>query len=78
MLEGKCPYCARSATLSNTVKDKSTFCLSEMGYGLKLKSEHPYYYQCQLQMMLTERKYCDTVVWSPSDELHIERITKIC
>ena len=74
VLEVKCPYCARSTSLSETAKDKATFCLLETANGLRLRPEHPYFYQCQLQMMVTERKYCDFVVWSPSGELHIERI----
>ena len=38
---------------------------------LKLKCDHSYYYQCQLQMFVTKR---DIVVWSLV-ELHIEYIT---
>ena len=38
-----------------------------------LRQDHQYYYQCQLQLMVTERAYCDFIVWTPN-ELHIQRI----
>ena len=41
---------------------------------LKLKHDHSYYYQCQMQIFSTRRAFCDFVVWS-SNELHVERLT---
>ena len=35
---------------------------------------HGYYYQCQLQVYVTKRSFCDFVVWTNA-EVHIERIT---
>ena len=40
-----------------------------------LKRNHSYYYQCPLQLFVTQRLYCDFVVWTQQD-IHIERITK--
>ena len=42
----------------------------------QLKHDHPYYFQCQLQMYVTQRGYCDFVVWT-SDTLHVQWITQI-
>ena len=58
-LEVKCPF---------TVADKD-LCEWELPYlskdptGLALKKEHNYYYQCQTQMALCDREFCDFVVW---------------
>ena len=32
-----------------------------------LKRDHEYYYQVQLQLFITEKEYCDFVVWANSD-----------
>ena len=54
----------------------STFCLERLSDGsLSLKPEHPYYYQCQLQLLVTDQSYCDFVVWAPSGDTHIQRLT---
>ena len=54
--------------------ERPSFCLDRNNNGkLALKYEHPYYYQCQLQMVTTARSYCDFVVWTASEEPHIER-----
>ena len=31
--------------------------------------------QCQLQLLVSERSYCDFVAWAPSGDIHIERLT---
>ena len=60
----------------DAVLGSSSFCLEMNDQGnLALKQEHSYYYQCQLQMVATSRSYCDFVVWSACEALHIERIT---
>ena len=74
VLEVKCPLCMRTEGFDAAL-ERSSFCLEmDDDENLTLKSEHPYYYQCQLQMVATKRSYCDFVVWSASRELHIERI----
>ena len=75
VLEVKCPYCARACSLDQI--DSRNFCLlatDENDSEMMLKRNHPYFYQCQLQMMVTERLYCDFVVWTPAGELHVERL----
>jgi len=57
------------------VKD-STFCLEQLKTGrIQLKRRHSFYYQVQGQMAITKRKWCDIVVRTGSNMLHIERIT---
>ena len=41
---------------------------------MMLKHTHLYYYQCQMQVAVTDRSYCDFIVWSVTGELHYERI----
>ena len=68
VLEIKCPYSARDF---ETIKEAS----SKHQIGLKydkdgnpqLPKTHKYYYQVQAQMYVTERKFCDFVVWSRHD-----------
>ena len=88
VLEIKCPYSARDFA---TIKEAS----SKHQIGLKydkdgnpqLPRSHKYYYQVQAQMYVTERKFCDFVVWSkhdvvciriPRDDTFIqEKLTKV-
>ena len=41
---------------------------------LELKRGHDYYYQIQLQLLVTERKYCDFVLFAENGPVSIERI----
>ena len=59
-LEIKCPYSCRNMKFEEKALDPS-FCLDKE--TLILKKEHPYFYQVQLQMLLTNTKYCDFVLW---------------
>ena len=34
----------------------------------EVKRNHPYFYQMQMQMLLTKRSYCDFLVWSKGKE----------
>jgi len=65
VLEVKCPYCVQNTSLED-VAVKSSFYLSKLSNGkFKLNHDHQYFYQCQLQLMVTERAHCDFVVWTP-------------
>ena len=88
VLEIKCPYSARDFA---TIKEAS----SKHQIGLEYDKDgnpqfprtHKYYYQVQAQMYVTERKFCDFVVWSrhdlvciriPWNEIFIqEKLTKV-
>jgi len=74
VLEVKCPYCMKENNF-DVVSKKSSFCLQKSTDGkFKLKKDHLYYYQCQLQLLATSRQYCDFVVWAANDDLHVETI----
>ena len=68
-----CPYCIKDDEVTvNILK----YLISNNNDGtVRLKEEHPYYYQCQAQMLCTERNYADFFVWSPNST-HGERIFK--
>ena len=76
LVEVKCPLCCRETSFADTSKHMhSNFCLNNNSNGtFNLDQNHPYAYQCQLQLFVTEKHYCDFVVWS-SSEIHIEWIT---
>ena len=73
VVEVKCPLCAQGAdTLEEVAERQKRFCLQRSQSGaLQLIKNHPYYLQCQLQMHVTRRPYCDFVVWSAAG-MHIE------
>ena len=76
VVEVKCPLCASNArSLDDVVQERKKFCLQRLETGLlQLSREHPYHLQCQLQMHVTRRQYCDFVVWHDAG-LHVERLT---
>ena len=75
VVEIKCPLCACETSFREAVNGVRNFCLDELaGDKLELRRDHGYYYQCQLQMFVTRRTFCDFVVWSPK-EMHMERLT---
>ena len=74
VIEIKCPFCAKDEQSSHAVAEKcKSFCLEKTESGLRLLRSHQYYMQCQLQMHVTGRLYCDFVVWHGAG-LHIERL----
>ncbi|XP_053391673.1 uncharacterized protein LOC123543053, partial [Mercenaria mercenaria] len=63
VLEIKCPYKYRMESPLSAAQNKDFFC--ELVNGeLKLKRNHPYYFQVQGQMAVTHRKWCDFFVWT--------------
>lgn len=72
-VEVKCPYLLKDCSIVEYSSQKAS-CLTTCEEGICLKKDHAYYYQMQQQMALTGTRYCDFVVWSPT-ELFIERIT---
>lgn len=49
-------------------------CFDVKGAKLVLKRSHSYFYQVQLQLLITEASYCDFVLYSSKGPSHIERI----
>ena len=73
IVEIKCPFCKRNAKLVDAADD-GKFCLTRTTDGaLELKHTHPYYYQVQMQIFVSQTDYCDFVVWT-EDDIHLERI----
>ena len=52
---------------------KKNFCLQQTENGLKLKENHPYYFQCQGVLNILNLNWIDFVVYTNVD-MHIERI----
>ena len=51
-------------------------CLERLPDGaLSLKKTHPYWYQVQAQLNITEKKFADFVIWTEKN-LHIEKINQ--
>ena len=74
VLEIKCPYSCKDKTFTDAAQQKP-FCLQENEDGsLKLKQDHSYYYQIQMQMMLCHVEYGEFVVWREGGSIHHERI----
>jgi len=64
------------SALQHHCTELSSFCLHKHTDGsLSLKEEHSYFYQCQLQLLVTERLYCDFVVWALTGNIHVQRIS---
>lgn len=75
VVEVKCPWCARDAESLDELAGSSNFCLIKLPDGsLQLSKSHQYYHQCQLQMHVTHRTYCDFIVWH-TEGLHVERLS---
>ena len=77
LAEVKCPYSFRNQTPFEAAESRDFCCQLELNSSespsLKLKRTHPYFCQVQGQMAITERKWCDFVVYTPKG-VSIERI----
>lgn len=71
LVEKKCPSVLRNCNPLNFIETLSTnqcidFCCVKDNQGnLRLRRNHKYYYQIQMQLALCELECCDFVVWSP-------------
>lgn len=65
LAEVKCPYSAFRMGMSATeaAELEKGFCLEDRDGQLSLKRNHPYFWQVQGQMAVTNAKWCDFVVW---------------
>ena len=73
VVEVKCPFWAKDKMIQDACESSHAFCLETVGDQRQLKADHPYYWQCQVQMFCTGRCYCDFILWTNKD-IHIERI----
>lgn len=77
IVEVKCLASVKEETLSEAVKAKKKLCLEITKEGvLQLKKSHNYHYQIQGQLAVTNRNWCDFVVYTKKGELFVERIKK--
>ena len=81
VLEIKCPISLKGIDPNKfdeilSGKQLGAFCLKrdQTAGVLKLKPNHPYYYQIQLQMAMCEMQWGYFVVWTPCG-LHYEKVT---
>ena len=63
----------KNGEISDKVKRQ---CFHIDGINLVLKKSHSYYFQVQLQLLITEAKYCDFNLYSNVGDGNIERIYK--
>ncbi|KAK3088828.1 hypothetical protein FSP39_024255 [Pinctada imbricata] len=79
LIEIKCPYVLKNvspcmAQKSMTMKEeKNFFCTFQSDGTLRLKRNHKYYYQIQMQLAICEQKVFDFVIWSQHG-MSVERI----
>ncbi|PFX29435.1 Exonuclease [Stylophora pistillata] len=71
VIECKCPYTHRNATIKEACGHKD-FYLEEKEGNYTLSTTHVYWHQCQGQMFLTKRKFCYFVVWTTKDSVVIK------
>ena len=76
IVEVKCPWSAKdSLFLEDLSEQQKGFCLQKLDTGsLQLLKDHSYYLQCQLQLDVTRRNYCNFVVWHRKG-LNIKRMS---
>ena len=73
LVEIKCPFRAKDATLINLCTGKCNgFFLKHSDGQLSLKRNHDYYYQVQGQMHILKRNWCDFVVWIPRNDDYVQ------
>ena len=73
-LEVKCPFSCKQKRIANVCRENTSFCIKDKNGTLSLSNSHAYYYQIQTQMHVTKLPWCDFVVWSPVDDLFVERV----
>ena len=75
VLEVKNPYTHRLKTIADYAMQSGS-CLVNDDHGIRLKRNHPYYTQVQVQMFVTKTTYADFVVKTAliNNSIHIERV----
>ena len=73
LAEVKCPYTYRNQTPFEAASSGRFFCEIDEQNTVRLKRNHTYYCQVQGQMAITERKWCDFIVYTEKG-ITIERI----
>lgn len=79
VLEIKCPYNGREGPTRQLAAAKSS-CITLVDGKFKLNTDHAYYYQVQMQMLVCKAAYCDFVLWTLQDfaNLRVYKDTEFC
>ncbi|ODM87997.1 Alkaline nuclease [Orchesella cincta] len=75
IIEVKCPYSIRDGKIEDWPGSSSDCPLKLLNGVLQLKTTHNHYYQIVQQLHITNRMWCDYVVWTPND-LFVQRIER--
>ena len=80
IIEIKCLKIFRNRTIEQLILDKppelSKKCFALNDNNISLKRSHLYFYQVQLQLLITEADYCDYILYSSAGKIYVERIVK--
>ena len=73
VLEIKCPYNGKDLTIEEMVNDLKSFCSEQKNNEIMLKKSHPYYFQVQGLMHVTQTRWCHFLIYS-SKAFHLQKI----
>ena len=80
IIEVKCLKIFRGRSIEQIIQQKlpelSRQCFKVVDNKILLKTSHSYYYQIQLQLLVTEAEYWDFVLYSDIGKIYIQRIFK--
>ena len=80
IIEVKCLKNFRGRSIEQIIQQKlpelTRQCFKVVDNKILLKISNSYYYQIQLQLLVTEAKYCDFVLYSDIRKIYIQRIFK--
>lgn len=65
VIEIKCPFSVKNLSVNEAANSVAYFCLEKDVQGkIRLKRDHAYYYQVQMQLFVTDKQYCDFILWT--------------
>lgn len=65
VIEIKCPFSVKDLSVNEAANSVAHFCLEIDVQGkIRLKRDHACYYQVQMQLFVTEKPYCDFILWT--------------
>lgn len=68
IIEVKCPYRYREKSLSEALRNETSYIVYENDYGdTIINKTHDYYHQKQGQLYLCDKNLCHLVVWAPQE-----------
>lgn len=78
VIEIKCPFSVKDLSVNEAASSIAHFCLEKDAQGkIRLKRDHAYYYQVQMQLFVTDKPYCDFILWTEKESTSpfVERVT---